>query len=148
MKSRYSLLGSFALLLLLGSASSFAGHICWIDKVEKDSSGLRIYFSSNSVASIFLKRPSGRNDTYNLSKGKIIKPGHAVQLSEEIAQSELNFLLLNKGDQVELMQGAHDRCTLSVNDGSAGVGLSVESFFTPHGLPAAKASAFIRPGEK
>jgi hypothetical protein len=137
-----------AFILISGAAPGFAGQICWVEKVEKDADGLRVYFNGNSLASIVVKRPDGRDDAYNLSKGKVIEPSFVRRLFGGFRRPEFEFLLLKNGDQAQLTQGEHDRCTLSVIEEALGLGLKAEASFTPHGLPAAQASAVIRPGAK
>jgi hypothetical protein len=129
-----------AVFLLSNSTAAASANPCWIDRIKMASNGMRVYFSTKSKAGVFIKRANGRNNEYVIIDGKL-KDLYGVESAK--ANPGLDFLLMSEGDFLHLMQGVHDGCSLEAVQGTSGPGVQGSSFFSPQGLPPAKAKVFI-----
>jgi hypothetical protein len=132
MSMRINLSAIFSLTtLLLGlfSTNCNAGttYLCWIDAVEKTSTGLKVFLDSRYLGALKgIKRHSN---------------GIIEQPKENSAPSA--YFELQEGDTAGLSHGAHDWCEIKAEVQESMLGVQVEANSQPNGMPLTTASEFI-----
>jgi hypothetical protein len=113
------------IILISTCAPTFAGtHICWIDHVTGDVSGVRVFFSTNAdIWGQFGRRPTESERRYTVRKGHVVWPDR-----EEAA------LLMRPGEMSMVVGGVENTCEIAFAVVDGQVGVSARASFTPPGV--------------
>ena len=110
---------------MLVCAPTFAGtHICWIDHVTSDVSGVRVFFSTKAdIWGRFGHRAADNERRYSVRQGRVVWPDR-----EEAA------LLMRPGEISTVIGGVENTCEIAFAVFDGHVGISARASFTPPGV--------------
>ena len=131
-----------AVALLLAALSAGgegqAAHICWIDRVERASGGLNLYFVERAELRVNV---SGRLDQVGFY---FVSGGVAHQRRpDRVSRESADHIFVRDGDRLFLSQMPEDNCTIDVTANDQEAGLHAEAVIRLYGMPPSKATEFI-----
>ena len=136
--SRRGLAAAALLAVLAPAGAARAAHICWIDRVERVSGGLNIYFIDRAELRVNVSRGLDQAGFYFVSGG-VAHQRRPDRVSRETA----DHIFVRDGDRLYLSQMIEDNCTIDVTANDQEAGLHAEAVIRLYGMPPSKATEFI-----
>jgi|GEM_PF-3928347 len=140
-KSPAIILGNLLIpgLLISTSASALAADICWIDHVEKSTTGVNVYFSSSRWV-----RVQRHDDAKGSRQETIVIDMNATENQQDKDGNPVRkFVAAAEGDQMFASNMPEDSCAITVVKQHGVIGVKAASAMNLPGIPSTHTEKFI-----